>query len=86
MTAAELANELSAMYRNAPNGEMSVMVHLFGIRFPEAIRASGVTPAELARRAGIPESYGTEITKAVNLAKYVQVKPNAPLGPGATSG
>ena len=71
MTATELASRLSEMYRTARKGEMVTMIHLFGIRYANEIKACGMSPTDLVKAAGIPESYGTEVTKGVNLAKYV---------------
>lgn len=71
MTAAELAARLGEMYRSAAKGESVAMIHLFGIRHADAIRACGTSPTDLARAAGIPETYGVEVNKGINLAKYV---------------
>ncbi|MCC7316397.1 MAG: hypothetical protein IT419_16400 [Planctomycetes bacterium] len=71
MTAAELASRLGDMYRTAPKGEMVAMIHLFGIRHADEIRDCGTSPTDLAKAAGIPETYGVEVNKGINLAKYV---------------
>lgn len=71
MTAAELARCLGAMYRDAPKGKSVAMIHLFGIRYADEIRACGTSPTDLARSAGIPETYGVEVNKGINLAEYV---------------
>lgn len=74
MTAADLASRLSEMYRSAPKGEAVVMIHLFGIKYAGEISASGVSPAAIVKASGIPETYGVEVNKGVNLARYVTVR------------
>lgn len=44
-------------------------MHLFGLRYADAI--GDMSPNELAERAGIKRSYGTEIRKGIKLSKYV---------------
>lgn len=61
------------MYFNSEAGESVAMIHLFGIEYASEIRQCGESPKRLAIAAGISESYGTEISKGVKLAKYVQV-------------
>ena len=68
----EAAKLLRDTYRAAPRGKMAVSVHLFGIKYAEEIKS--MSSHELAERAGIHRSYGTEIRKGINLAKYVQIK------------
>lgn len=78
MNAASLAEILRKAYENAPHGEAVVMIHLFGIRYAKEIRECGQSPAAIAKLGGISETYGTEINKAANLAKYVEVLSSAP--------
>ena len=70
MTIQELADELGRMYNTAPQGEQVMMIHLFGIKYADELR--GLSLNDLAEQAGIPRSYGTEINKGRNLAKYVE--------------
>ena len=70
MTIEEAAKHLAEMYQSAPPGEKVVMIHLFGSRHAHAIKT--LNPKEIAVRAGIQESYGTEIRKGINLSKYVK--------------
>lgn len=74
MTPAELASRLSEMYNNAPKGETVVMIHLFGIMHADEIRAGGVSPADIVKTAKIPETYGVEVNKGMNLARFVTVR------------
>ena len=76
MTKADLAQELNKMYYNAPKGEKVSMIHLFGIKFSEEIKACGYSTKKIAKVADINESYGTEIGKGVKLGHYVDIKPN----------
>lgn len=68
----EAARLLRDMYNTAPPGEKAVSIHLFGIKYADEIRS--MSPEEVAARAEVPVSYGTEIRKAINLAKYVELK------------
>ncbi len=72
MTLQELANELRKMYDSAPKNEQVLHLHLFGIKY--AAELSRFSPASVVALAGIPRSYGTEINKGRNLARYVELK------------
>lgn len=61
-------------YINALEGEKVTMIHLFGIRYADEIERCGASCKDIAIKAGIQESYATEISKGVRLAKYVTVK------------
>lgn len=69
MKVEDAAKILAAMDGKAPRNEKVVNIHLFGIRYADQI--DGMSPKELAQRAGISATYGTEIRKAINLARYV---------------
>ena len=71
MTLEELAARLSEMYRGAREGEAVANIHLFGIRYAQEIRDCDASPAKIVRLSGIPESYGTEVSKGIKLARYV---------------
>lgn len=72
MTIEEAAKRLAAMYREAPEREKSLSVHLFGIKYAEQI--DGIPAHDIAERADLPRSYGTEIRKGIRLARYVQLR------------
>ncbi|AZQ12211.1 hypothetical protein [Shewanella khirikhana] len=74
MKSEELAKILKEMYFTSGDGETAVSIHLFGIKYAEQIKECGVSPKQIAKLAGIPETYGTEINKGRNLAKYVAIK------------
>jgi len=74
MNGNELSEKLREMYRGASQGDAVVMVHLFGIKYANEIRESGASPKEIVLAAGMSESYGVEVNKGINLAKFVQVR------------
>ena len=74
MTEYELGRELKAMYEGAPRGDQVAFIHLFGIRFADALMNERLSKREILKTAGLPESYQTEISKGVKLAKYVKIK------------
>ena len=65
----ELAQKLREMYDTAPEGEQTVCVHLFGIKY--AAELSPFSAAVVVKRAGLGKGYGPEVNKGRNLAKYV---------------
>jgi len=67
----DIADELRAACKSAKKGDTVVTIHLFGIE--HAPRLRGVNLKALAERAGISDTYGTELRKAVRLADYVEV-------------
>lgn len=74
MTVDEAAKTLKAMVQlGRSKGEVLVQIHLFGIRYADQI--AGISLPELTARAGISDTYKTEIRKGMNLARYVQAKP-----------
>ena len=74
MTLQELGNILHNMYFDSEEGEAVAMIHLFGIKYANKINKLGAPKREIAKAAGIRESYATEISKGVKLSKYVHVK------------
>ena len=71
MTPDELARTLSEMYHDAPDGEATTMIHLFGIKYADEIRDCGAPVTEIVRLSGLRNSYSTEVYKGVRLARYV---------------
>ncbi|MCW2314134.1 HTH-like domain-containing protein [Rhodoferax antarcticus] len=74
MTLQQLGKVLNEMYFGAKDGETAAMVHLFGIKYAQAIRDSGASKKAIAKAANINESYGTEISKGVKLSQWVVLK------------
>jgi hypothetical protein len=67
----DLAAALRDFCRSAGQGNKVVAIHLFGIRNAAAL--NGRDLHDLADRAGIGRSFGTELRKGVRLADYVEV-------------
>ncbi|WP_420383493.1 HTH-like domain-containing protein [Novosphingobium sp.] len=67
----ELVDELKRVCAAASNGNRVVTMHLFAIE--HAAKLKGVSLKDLASRAGIGESFATELSKGVRLANYVQI-------------
>jgi 5-methylcytosine-specific restriction protein B len=74
MTIQELAIKLKDMYDNAKTNEKVTMIHLFGITYGEIIRDNDFSIKDIVTQAQLNDSYTSEITKGINLAKYVNVK------------
>ena len=67
----ELGEKLHDMYFNSEDGEAVAMIHLFAVKYADEILACGESMKTIAITAGLQESYGTEISKGVKLARYV---------------
>ena len=67
----DLATALREFCRSAGQGNKVVAIHLFGIRNAAAL--DGKDLHDLAERAGIGRSFGTELRKGVRLADYVEI-------------
>lgn len=74
MTLQELGSTLKYMYENAPNGESTTMIHLFGIKYAKKIKDADFSPKDILKVAGMPASYNTEISKGIRLSKDVVVR------------
>lgn len=72
MTSDQLVKALREAYSVAPKGDKVVAIHLFGIRFAEELE--GHNTHEIAERAGISRSYGTELRKGMRLAHHVTIR------------
>ena len=69
----ELVDILARMNRDGKaKGEAATMIHLFGIKYADKIRGCGESPHKIAELATGHHSYGTEINKGMNLARYVR--------------
>lgn len=74
MTETELGNKLKEMYET-PGENKTAMIHIFGLIYADEIKNSKVSPAIIAKIAGISDSYKTEISKGMALSKYLELKP-----------
>ncbi|MCH5148651.1 MAG: hypothetical protein J1G05_04720 [Clostridiales bacterium] len=70
-----LGQILRDMYDNAPNNERVLMIHLFGIKYGDIIVNRNFKIANIIQESGLYESYNREVSKGINLGKYVQIKP-----------
>jgi hypothetical protein len=68
----ELARELRARYEGASKSEKVVQIHLFGISRATAL--SNISLPDLLARAGMPDSYKTELRKGMRLSEHVVLK------------
>ena len=73
MNEVELAQRLARMYHNAPRGEQSTAIALFGIRYVADLSARDVNINRVVERSGIGDSYHAEVRKGMRLAKYVEL-------------
>jgi hypothetical protein len=76
MTLNELGTKLGEMYNDAPKGNSVAMIHLFGIKYANEIKASEYSKKDIIKQSGIPSTYLTELSKGVKLAEYVTPKNN----------
>ena len=67
----DIADELRTACDAASKGDRVVTMHLFAIE--HAARLNGINLKALAGRAGIGESFETELRKGVRLADYVRI-------------
>lgn len=74
MTVVELGTKLREMYESK-GIKKTAMIHLFGIIYAEEMLESDIKPIQVIRAAKMYESYATEISKGINLSKYVALKP-----------
>ena len=79
MTEEQLVAILATRYREGlGRNEGVVTIHLFGIEYAKEL--DGKNLKSIALKATAHESYFAEISKGINLARYVQAKPNRPGG------
>jgi hypothetical protein len=69
---AALIRALRDAREQAPDGDVVVRIHLFGIR--HARQLQGVDLKALTQAAGVPTTYATEIRKGMRLADWVTLK------------
>ncbi|MEG0944650.1 MAG: hypothetical protein RSF86_13545 [Angelakisella sp.] len=74
MTVNELGRKLREMYETK-GANKSTMIHLFGAIYYDEMRSNNIKATEVVRAAQMPESYHSEVSKGMNLAKYLQLKP-----------
>jgi hypothetical protein len=68
----DIINALKRAIDAAAKGDKVVTIHLFGIQHAE--RLDGMNLHDIAERAGIGKSFGTELRKGVRLAEHVYLR------------
>lgn len=71
MTEYILGNVLKEMYETAQAKEQTLNIRLFGIHYAGLLGQFSKT--EILKVAGLSDSYKTEISKGIKLAKYVNL-------------
>jgi hypothetical protein len=74
MTENELGRILKEMYDNAPAGYQVANIHLFGVKYASIIQDNNFKVIDIIHASGINQSYTTEVSKGIKLAKYVVPK------------
>lgn len=69
-TIEELANILSQMYEEAEN--KTTAIHMFGLKYAEAISNSGITAGKIVKASIIPDSYHVEVGKGISIYKSIK--------------
>ncbi len=64
-TVDDLSKKLYEMYNSADN--KTTAVHMFGLKYAEEIRKSGVYVVDIVKKAGIAESYHAEASKGIRI-------------------
>lgn len=72
LTERDAADRLKRMYKDAHDGEKSMQIRLFGIKYAEGLADLNIKA--VVKAAGLSESYGTEVRKGMKLARYVTLK------------
>lgn len=72
MTIDDAAKVLARRYQQAEKGQKVTQLYLFGIEYADQIESFSMS--DLAIRAGLSKTFGTELNKAVNLAQFVKLK------------
>lgn len=70
----ELADKLYQMYDNAKRNEAVCQVILFGILYAQEIKEESHVLKRIVELSGIRKGYLSEISKGMQLAKYVVPK------------
>lgn len=72
MTIDEIARRLRESYDKAGKGHKALSIHLFGIRYADVLADMPLN--EVVIRAGVRETYQTELRKGINIAPHVVLK------------
>ncbi len=74
MTIDEAASELRKMYFSADDGDKSLSVVLFGLKYAAELGGDLLSVPEVIRRSGIPLNYSPMVNMGRKLARHVALK------------
>jgi len=75
LTLEDLGEILSDMYNGAPEKDKVTMIHLFGIKCAGEIRRCGASAVSVVRYSTLPDSYHSEVSKGMRLARSSRCTP-----------
>ena len=75
-SAKELGLILKEMYDSAGDKQQVVSIHMFGIKYGKIILEKDYKPSEIIKFSGLNESYSSEVTKGINIYKFLSANPN----------
>lgn len=75
-SAKDLGLILRKMYDSAEDKQQVVSIHMFAIKYGRTILEKNYKPSEIISFSGLNESYSSEITKGINIYKYLSVNPD----------
>lgn len=75
-SAKDLGDILRKMYDTADNKQQVVSIHMFAVKYGKVIAEKDYKPAEIIKYSGLNESYSSEVTKGINIYKYLKSNPS----------
>lgn len=75
-SAKDLGLILKKMYDSAGDKQQAVSIHMFGIKYGKIILEKDYKPSEIIKFSGLNESYSSEVTKGINIYKFLSANPN----------
>ena len=75
-SAKDLGLILKKMYDSAGDKQQAVSIHMFGIKYGKIILEKDYKPSEIIKFSGLNESYASEVTKGINIYKFLSANPN----------
>jgi hypothetical protein len=69
----KLGDILKNKYDNALQGEKVTQIYLFAISHAKEIQENNYRISEIVRYSNISQSFKTEVSKGIKLAKYVEI-------------
>ena len=75
-SAKDLGLILKKMYDSAGDKQQAVSIHMFGIKYGKIILEKDYKPSEIIKFSGLNESYSSEVTKGINIYKFLSTNPN----------